>query len=95
IISNTAGKTLLKEIFLTGQDPEALVNERNLTQITDKAAIEKIIHQVLQQNQKAVIDYKSGKTQALGFLVGQVIKKSKNKANPGKVKEILQKMMNE
>ncbi|MCM8827976.1 MAG: Asp-tRNA(Asn)/Glu-tRNA(Gln) amidotransferase subunit GatB [Candidatus Omnitrophica bacterium] len=94
-ISGTAGKTLLKEIFLTGQDPEVLVNEKNLIQITDTKEIEKIIHEVIEQNQQAVLDYKSGKTQALGFLVGQVIKQSKNKANPGKVKEILQKKMNE
>ncbi|MCM8825773.1 MAG: Asp-tRNA(Asn)/Glu-tRNA(Gln) amidotransferase subunit GatB [Candidatus Omnitrophica bacterium] len=94
-ISSAAGKTILKEIFLTGQDPEIFVKEKNLTQITDTAEIEKIILQVIQQNQKAVIDYKTGKPQALGFLVGQVIKQSKNKANPVQVKQLLQKMINE
>jgi len=94
-ISGTAGKSLLKEIFSTNQNPELLVREKNLAQISDKEEIEKIVKEVIEQNQQAVADYKSGKTQALGFLVGQVIRKSQNKANPNIARKILQEKLSE
>lgn len=95
IISNTAGKSVLKEVFSTGEDPEILVNKRNLIQISNKQEIEKLVQEVIDQYLQAVADYRSGKTQALGFLIGQIMKKSNNKANPGMVKELLQKKLSQ
>ncbi|MCM8759574.1 MAG: Asp-tRNA(Asn)/Glu-tRNA(Gln) amidotransferase GatCAB subunit B, partial [Candidatus Omnitrophica bacterium] len=94
-ISNNTGKTILREIFSNGQDPEALVKERNLIQISDGDKIEKFIHEVILQYPQAVNDYRSGKTQAIGFLIGQIMKKSNNKANPGMVKKLLLEKLSE
>lgn len=95
VISSTAGKAILREIFLTGKSPEILVKEKNLTQITNLSDIEKMVKEVIEQNQQAVDDYKAGKTQAIGFLVGQVMRKSQGKANPVTVKEIIEKNLSE
>jgi len=94
IINATVGKQIIRDVFLSGEDPETLVKERNLIQISDTKEIEEIIEKVLTDNAQAVDDYKSGKTQALGFLVGQVMRKSGSKVNPSIVKEILQKKLN-
>ncbi|HOC02678.1 MAG TPA: Asp-tRNA(Asn)/Glu-tRNA(Gln) amidotransferase subunit GatB [bacterium] len=94
IINATVGKQIIRDVFITGKEPEALVKERNLTQISDTKEIEEIIEKVLADNAQAVNDYKSGRTQALGFLVGQVMRKSRAKVNPSIVKEILQKKLN-
>ncbi|MCX7706196.1 MAG: Asp-tRNA(Asn)/Glu-tRNA(Gln) amidotransferase subunit GatB [bacterium] len=91
IISNNTGKIILREIFSTGQDPEILVRDKNLVQITDEEEIEKLVQEVLEQYPQAISDYRSGKIQAFGFLMGQIMKKSNNKANPGIVKQFLQK----
>ncbi len=93
IVSATTGKKILREVFATGTDPEALVREKNLIQISNTEQIETMIDEVLDENPQAVGDYKSGKTQALGFLVGQVMKKSGSKANPAVVRQILQKKL--
>ncbi|HPP09216.1 MAG TPA: Asp-tRNA(Asn)/Glu-tRNA(Gln) amidotransferase GatCAB subunit B, partial [bacterium] len=93
IISSTAGKMVLREIFASGMDPETIVREKNLIQISDTQEIETIIQEILSEHSQAVSDYKAGKMQALGFLVGQVMKKSKNKANPTVVKQILEKKL--
>jgi aspartyl-tRNA(Asn)/glutamyl-tRNA(Gln) amidotransferase subunit B len=95
IISNTVGKELLKESFLTGIDPENAVKERNLVQISGAEELEEIVEQTIKENQPAVNDYQSGKSQALGFLIGQIMRKTKNKANPQIVREILQKKLSE
>ncbi|MGC8805588.1 MAG: Asp-tRNA(Asn)/Glu-tRNA(Gln) amidotransferase subunit GatB, partial [Candidatus Ratteibacteria bacterium] len=95
VISSTVGKMVLKESFVSGKDPETIVREKNLIQISDTQEIEKIIQEILNENVQAVNDYMSGKIQALGFLVGQAMKKSKNKANPGIVKQMLEKKLTE
>ncbi len=69
------------------------IRERNLTQISDSAAIEKIADEVLAANQKSVDEFKSGKEKAFQSLVGQVMKASKGKANPAQVNEILKKKL--
>ena len=77
----------------TGKSAEAIVNEKGLVQITDSDAIEKIVDEVIAANEKSVSDYKSGKKAALGFLVGQVMKQTKGKANPGLVNQLLQEKL--
>jgi aspartyl-tRNA(Asn)/glutamyl-tRNA(Gln) amidotransferase subunit B len=88
-ISNTAGKEVFEEMFNTGKSPKDIVKEKGLTQISDSGAIEKIVQEILDNNPQSITDYKAGKTQAAGFLMGQVMKASKGKANPQAAKELL------
>jgi aspartyl-tRNA(Asn)/glutamyl-tRNA(Gln) amidotransferase subunit B len=88
-ISNTAGKEVFEEMFNTGKNPRDIVKEKGLTQISDSGAIEKIVQEILDNNPQSINDYKAGKLQAAGFLMGQVMKASKGKANPQAAKELL------
>lgn len=93
-ISNTAGKTVLEEMFATGKDPDEIVKEKGLAQVSDTAALEALVKEVLAQNEKSVADYKKGKTNALGYLVGQCMRASKGKGNPQILRDLLQKELN-
>lgn len=93
-ISGKIAKDVFKEMFETGKDPKAIVKEKGLTQISDEGELEKIITKVVDENPKSVEDYKGGKDKALGFLVGQVMKITRGKANPQLVNEILKKILN-
>ena len=88
-ISNTAGKTVFEAIISEDKDVETIISEKGLAQISDNSFLEEIADRVLSENEKSVSDYKGGKTNALGFLVGQCMKASKGKANPALMKEIL------
>ncbi|TAL32946.1 MAG: Asp-tRNA(Asn)/Glu-tRNA(Gln) amidotransferase subunit GatB [Spirochaetes bacterium] len=88
-ISGKIAKTVFEEMVSTGGDPESIVKEKGLVQVTDTSAIEAIVDKVLAENAQSVADFRSGKGKALGFLVGQVMKESKGKANPQMVNEIL------
>jgi len=92
-ISSKIAKMVLEEMFQTGADPSHIIEEKELTQITDEAEIEKIIKEVISKNKKAVEDYKKGKENTFQFLVGQVMAQTKGKANPQIVKEILNKIL--
>lgn len=88
-ISGKIAKNVFEEMFNSGKDPEAIVKEKGLVQISDEGLIEKVAQQVIEANPKSVEDYKNGKKQAIGFLVGQVMKATKGKANPGIVNKML------
>lgn len=92
-ISGKIAKTVFEEMFNTGKDPNAIVKEKGLVQISDEGLIEKVVEEVIAANPKSVDDYKGGKKQALGFLVGQVMKATKGKANPGLVNKLLQEKL--
>ena len=94
-ISGTMAKEVLAEAIETRSNPEDIVKKNGLAQISDKGSIEEIVKNVLQKETKSVNDYKGGKKTALGFLVGQVMKASKGKANPVMVNEILKKSLGE
>ena len=81
-------------MFSTGKDPEVIVKEKGLVQISDEGEIKKIVEDVVNNNPQSIIDYKAGKDRALGFLVGQVMKQSKGKANPGMVNKLLLEILN-
>ncbi len=81
-ISTKIAKTVLEELFENPKDPEEIVNEKGLSQISDEGEIKKIVEEILQNNPQSVQDYKAGKDRALGFLVGQAMKQTKGKANP-------------
>ncbi len=89
---------LLKEVFLdmwqTGKSPKTIVEEKNLTQITDIQQLTAIVQEVIKENPKIVEDYKSGKTQAISALIGQIMKKTKGKANPKQAQELLKQLLN-
>ena len=93
IISGKIAKQLLLEMIETQKSPETLVKEKGLQQISDVGAIERAIGEVISENQKIVSDFKSGKSNAIMALVGKVMAKTKGKANPGKVNEILKKKL--
>ncbi len=90
IISGKIAKDVLVEMFNTKKDPEKIIEQKGLKQVTDTSEIENIVNEVLQENQKMVDQYLSGKDKLLGFFVGQTMKKSKGKANPKILNEILQ-----
>ncbi|MFA5657926.1 MAG: Asp-tRNA(Asn)/Glu-tRNA(Gln) amidotransferase subunit GatB [Oscillospiraceae bacterium] len=88
-ISNTAGKTVFNAVISEDKDIDVIIEEKSLAQISDSGFLEDIAKKVISENEKSVNDYKNGKTNALGFLVGQCMKASKGKANPGMMKEII------
>lgn len=88
-ISSKIAKKVFEEMWKSPDSPEKIVKDKGLVQITDTKAIEEIVDKVIEANQKAVEDYKSGNKKAIGALVGQVMKQSKGKANPQTVNQIL------
>ena len=93
VISSKIGKDLLTEMITTGKDPDDIVKEKGMVQISDTGELEKIIDQVLADSPDNVALYKSGKTSIIGFFVGQVMKKTQGKANPKLCNEILAKKL--
>ena len=73
----------------TGDAPEKIARERGMVQVSDTSAIERIVDEVLAANPKPVEDYRNGKTAAFAFLMGQVMRQAKGKANPQVVREVL------
>lgn len=94
VISSAIAKKVFIEMFETGKMAKDIVEEKGLTQITDTAQIEDIIVKVVENNDQSVKDFLAGKDKALGFLVGQIMKETKGKANPKIVNEILLKVLN-
>ncbi|MGE5141216.1 MAG: Asp-tRNA(Asn)/Glu-tRNA(Gln) amidotransferase GatCAB subunit B, partial [Rudaea sp.] len=88
-ISSTLGKMVLDEMIAGGKDADGIIAERDLGQISDRAAIEAAADQVIAENPKPVSDYLAGKEPILKFLVGQLMKATHGKANPGLASEIL------
>ncbi len=95
MISLKAARELFPDLYKSGKPAEQLVQEKGLIQVSDEGAIEKMIDKVLADSPAQVAQFKSGKQQVLGFLVGQVMKASGGKANPGKVNELLRKKLAE
>ena len=88
-INSTVGKQVLEETFNSGISPKKIVEEKGLIQITDTDSLIPVLEVVLDNNPDAVNDYINGKDTAVRFLVGQVMKETKGKANPTLVSELL------
>lgn len=88
-ISSKIAKTVFKGMLQSGKLPQQIVEEQGLVQISDEGAILAIVQEVVANNPASVQDYQAGKEKAIGFLVGQVMKQSKGKANPGLVNKLL------
>ena len=93
IKANTISSKIAKDVFeillSENKDPEIIVKEKGLVQITDNSEIEKIVEQVLAENPQSVEDYKAGKSNALKYLVGQSMRLSRGKANPKMINEMI------
>ena len=94
-VNNQVAKEVFEQIFAEDVDPEAYVEEYGLKTVNDTGLLEETARKVLENNPGPVEQYKSGKTKVLGFLVGQVMKEMKGKANPAAAGELLQKLLSE
>lgn len=92
-VNNKVAKKLLKEIFESDDDPEVLAKDRNLLQISDSSFLEEVVDEVLKENPESIADFKAGKDRALGYLVGQSMKKTKGKGNPQEINKLLQEKL--
>ncbi|WP_096438925.1 Asp-tRNA(Asn)/Glu-tRNA(Gln) amidotransferase subunit GatB [Alteribacter populi] len=93
-ISNKIAKKVFKELIEKGGEPEQIVKDKGLVQITDETEIRNMVNDVLDGNDQSIEDYKNGKDKAIGFLVGQVMKASRGKANPQMVNTMLAEEIN-
>ncbi|MCK4802143.1 Asp-tRNA(Asn)/Glu-tRNA(Gln) amidotransferase GatCAB subunit B, partial [bacterium] len=92
-ISGKIAKTVFEEMFNSGKNPQVIVEEKKLVQITDEKEIGKIVEEVLKENPDAVEEYGKGKEKTIGHLVGQVMRKTQGKANPQLVNKILKEKL--
>ena len=88
-ISGKIGKTILEEIMITGKDPDDIIKENGLIQLSDSDALESIIVEIITNNPKEVSMYRSGKKNLFGFFMGEAMKKTNGKANPVLLREIM------
>ncbi len=93
IISNRAAKEVFEEMCESNKSVKEIINDKGLVQISDTTEIEKFIDQVLIENPDNVQKYKEGKTKLLGFFIGEVMKATKGKANPGLLNQIVKKKL--
>ena len=92
-ITSKIGKIVLKEMFEKGTDPSTVIQEKGLAKMEDEGDLDKIIKEVISQNLKAVKDFKEGKENALQFLIGQAMAKTKGKASPEILKKLFTKAL--
>ena len=92
-ISGKIAKDVLEEMFSTKKSAREIVDDKGLKQVTDQGEIEKVIDEVIKDNPKMVQEYLGGKDKLLGFFVGQAMKKTKGKANPKMLNDILLKKL--
>ena len=92
-ITGKTAKTVFEEMYRKGVSPDIVIKEKDLTQISDKSELASVVDKVIVENDKSVNDYKSGKKSALMHLVGQIMKATRGKANPGMVQEMLREKL--
>lgn len=93
ILSNLAAKDALKYVMESGKGVEDVIREKGLAQVSDTAALEKIIDEIIHDNEKVAAQVREGKESAIGFLVGQAMRKSQGKANPKLVGDIMKRRL--
>ncbi|MGB9735801.1 MAG: Asp-tRNA(Asn)/Glu-tRNA(Gln) amidotransferase subunit GatB [bacterium] len=92
-ISGKIAKTIYEQMVSTGKEPETLIKELGMEQISDESTIKNVILSVMEKNKKEVEQYRAGKEKVFGFFVGQVMKATNGKANPAMVNELLKRML--
>ncbi len=90
-ISGKIAKSVFEEMLETGRGAEEIVKEQGITQISDEEELERLVSEAIMENPRSVDDYHAGKEKALGFLVGQVMRKTRGRANPQLVNEMLRR----
>ncbi|MBQ7668575.1 MAG: Asp-tRNA(Asn)/Glu-tRNA(Gln) amidotransferase subunit GatB [Clostridia bacterium] len=93
-ISNTAAKSVFEVLLTEDKTVEEIIKEKGLAQVNDESAIKEMVERVIANNQKSVEDYKKGKTNAVGYLVGQVMKESRGSANPQIINKLIVEALN-
>lgn len=93
-ISSKIAKQVFEEMFESGENAKDIVEKKGLVQMSDEGAIKAIVEKVVEANPQSIIDYKAGKDRAIGFLVGQIMKETKGKANPQIVNKLLLEIIN-
>ena len=88
-ISNTIAKSVFEDMISQDKEPEEIVKEKGLMQISDESAIKEVVDRVVAANPQSIADYKAGKDRALGFLVGQCMKELKGKGNPQIINKLI------
>ncbi|MBM4251038.1 MAG: Asp-tRNA(Asn)/Glu-tRNA(Gln) amidotransferase subunit GatB [Deltaproteobacteria bacterium] len=94
-VSSKIAKVVFEEMVKSGENPALIVDKLGLVQVSDEGAIAKIVDQVIEENPEQVTQYLSGKDKVLGFFVGQIMRASKGKMNPGLVNSILLKKLDQ
>lgn len=89
VLSSKTAKKVFAAMLKEDKDPAALVKELGLEQMNDAGALQAMVAEVIAANPKSVEDFKAGKDRAIGFLVGQIMKKTHGKANPGMVNQLI------
>ncbi len=92
-ISGKLAKTVFEDMVATGRDPEVIIKEKGLVQISDTGALEAAAREIIQAHPKEAADYRAGKTKLMGFFVGQLMKQTKGQANPQLANEIFQRLL--
>ena len=92
-ISGKIAKEVLEEMWQTGSDSQEIIKSKGLEQISDESELESIAQSILDNNPSQVEAFKSGKDKLFGFFVGQVMKETQGKANPGAVNAILKRLL--
>jgi aspartyl-tRNA(Asn)/glutamyl-tRNA(Gln) amidotransferase subunit B len=92
-ISNSGAKEVFRSLWSEGGDADAIIDAKGLRQVSDVAAIETLVNEIMNANVDKVIEYRSGKDKLFGFFVGLAMKASKGNANPAQLNEILKKKL--
>ena len=92
-INGSVAKDVFVKIFDEDVDPDKYIEENGLKQVNDEGELRTVIEKVIADNPQSVSDYRGGKVQAMGYLVGQTMKAMKGKANPGMVNQILKELL--
>jgi aspartyl-tRNA(Asn)/glutamyl-tRNA(Gln) amidotransferase subunit B len=93
-ISGKIAKTVFEEMMASGKDPEVIVKEKNLVQMSDEGEILKIVQDIMTENPQQVEQFKAGKTKVMGFFIGQLMQRTKGKANPKMANELFNTELN-
>ena len=93
LISSNSEQLIFKEMLNSQETPREIAERMNLLQVSDEGAIDKIVAEVIAENPKAAEDVKAGQAKAIGFLVGQVMAKSKGQANPALAQQIIKRQL--
>ena len=88
-VSNKQARDIFSEMVNSNEDPESIMKKLGISQVSDEGELRKIVIETLDQNEQSIIDYKNGKDRAIGFIVGQIMKKTQGKANPALVNKLI------